>query len=161
MRRVLTNVKLRYASGANQLRNKPMTADSSRPAAVRRNDSELTIVQEIATSGADRPLLMMNLNRYKPEAGFADGALYKAYHTALTKVLPNVGGKILWESAVQGQMVGEQPIHEILAVWYPSHQAFLDLPTVQDADENFRLRGQAVEYAVIHRCDGEIAPLAG
>lgn len=135
--------------------------NAGRPAAIRRNDTELAIVRQIAESGADRPLLMMNLNRYKPAAGYPDGALYKAYRDALSNVLPNVGGKILWESPVEGQMVGEQPLHEILAVWYPSHQSFLDLPTAKDAEVNFRLRGEAVAYAVIHRCDGETMPLSG
>ncbi len=135
--------------------------DANRPTAVRRNEYELAIVRQIADSGADRPLLMMNLNRYKSDAGYPDGALYRAYRGALSKVLPNVGAKILWESSVQGQMVGEQPLHEILAVWYPSHQAFLDMPTAKDAEVNYRLRGEAVEYAVIHRCDGQTMPLCG
>jgi hypothetical protein len=56
-------------------------------------------------------------------------------------------------------MFGEQPLHEILVVWYPSHQAFLDLRTVEGAELNFRFRGEGVELAVIHRCDGETAPL--
>ena len=137
------------------------TPGATDPTAVRRKDSEVAAVRAIAESGNDRPLLMMNLNLYKPEAGFPEGSLYQAYRTALNKVLPAVGGKILWESPVAGQMVGEQPIHEILAVWYPSHQAFLDLRTAAGAEENFRLRAEAVETAVIHRCDGDKPPLAG
>lgn len=134
---------------------------SADPVAVRRKDSEVAAVKAIAESGNDRPLLMMNLNLYKPEAGFPEGALYKAYRAALGEILPKVGGRILWESPVHGQMVGEQPIHEMLAVWYPSHRAFLDLRTAAGAEENFRLRAEAVEVAVIHRCDGETRPLSG
>ena len=126
-----------------------------------RNVAEIDAIKAIAASGSDRPVLMLNLNRYTAEAGYPDGDLYRQYMSALTKVLPNVGGKVLWQSPVHGQPVGEQPVDEVLAAWYPSHQAFLDLPNVTDAEENFRLRRLIVEYAVIHRCDGELAPLGG
>lgn len=138
-----------------------MSENDDTPKAVRRNDGELAKLQEAIARGEDRPILMLNLNRYKPEAGFPDGAPYRAYATALDKVLPEVGGKVLWRSSVAGQMVGEQAIHEVLAVWYPSGQAFLDLRSQPSAPENFRLRAEVVEYAVIHRCDGETPPLGG
>lgn len=125
-----------------------------------RNDRDLAIIREIAASGNDRPILMMNLNRYRDSAGYPDGEAYTEYMRVLSKVLPEVGGKILWRGTVHGQAVGNQPIHEILAVWYPSHQAFLDLPNAPGAEENYRLREAAVEVAVIHRCDGDIPPLA-
>jgi hypothetical protein len=123
-----------------------------------RNEHDLKIIREIAESGADRPVLMMNLNRYADVAGYLDGPLYKNYMWVLDSVLPHVGGKILWRSPIHGQSVGQQPIHEILAVWYPSHQAFLDLRNAPGSEENYRLRDETVEVAVIHRCDGEVAP---
>ena len=123
------------------------------------NDHDLEIIHEIAASGADRPVLMMNLNRYVEAAGYPDGALYKDYMRALDGILPQVSGKILWQSPVYGQTVGQQPLHEILAVWYPSHKAFLNLREVPGSEENFRLREEAVEAAVIHRCDGGVPPL--
>jgi hypothetical protein len=92
-------------------------------------------------------------------AGYPDGALYKNYTRALDTVLPKVGGRILWRSPVRGQTVGQQPLHEILAVWLPSHQAFIDLRSASGAEENFRLREAAVEVAVIHRRDGDVDPL--
>lgn len=125
-----------------------------------RNDRDLAIIREIAASGNDRPVLMMNLNRYRDSAGYPDGEAYTEYMRVLSKVLPEVGGKILWRGTVHGQTVGNQSIHEILAVWYPSHQAFLDLPNAPGAEENYRLREAAVEVAVIHRCDGDIPPFA-
>jgi hypothetical protein len=45
----------------------------------------------------------------------------------LEQFLTTIGGKIPWRHPVFGQIVGDQPLDEILAVWYPSHQAFLDL----------------------------------
>ena len=120
-----------------------------------RDEKETAVIQAIAKSGADRPVTMINLNRYTSEAGFPDGKLYLAYINGLEAFLPNAGGKILWRTPVLGRMVGDQVIHEILAAWYPSHQAFLDLPIVLGAENNYHLRNEAVEYASIHRCTGE------
>lgn len=127
----------------------------------RRNDGELEAIAAIAGGGNDRPVLMLNLNRYAAGAGYPDGNPYRDYMAVLEALLPRVGGKILWRTPVYGQPVGEQPVDEILAAWYPSHQAFIDLPGAPGADENFRLRRACVEYAVIHRCAGDRDPLRG
>ena len=126
----------------------------------KRNDFEIHRIREIAESGRDEPVLMLNLNYYSAEAGFPDGELYRRYMTVIGEFLPVVGAKILWRHPVYGQVTGEQKIHEILAVWYPTHQAFLDLPNAPGAEENFGLRAQTVEHAVIHRVSGEVYPFA-
>ena len=128
--------------------------------ATNRNDDEIGVIRRIADSGEDGPVLMLNLNRYSKEAGFPDGDLYNDYMSVLERFLPVVGGQILWRHPVLGQPVGEQELDEVLAAWYPTHQAFLDLPDAPGADENFRLRRLAVEYAVIHRCSGAVQPFA-
>ena len=119
------------------------------------NDNELETIAAIAEGGNDGPVLMLNLNRYSKEASFPDGELYCEYMRILEALLPRVGGKVLWRTPVFGQPVGEQPLDEILAAWYPTHRAFLDLPDAPGADDNFRLRRLCVEYAVIHRCAGD------
>ena len=118
----------------------------------RRNDGELDAIRRIASTD-NGPVLMINLNRYAPGSGFPDGAPYRDYMRVLEALLPRVGARILWRTPVYGQPVGEQAIDEVLAAWYPTHQAFLDLPDAPGADENFRLRRECVEYAVIHRCE--------
>ncbi|MEM7542903.1 MAG: hypothetical protein AAF384_15150 [Pseudomonadota bacterium] len=123
-----------------------------------RNDVEINRIKAIADSGNDKPVLMLNLNFYSEEAAFPDGKLYEDYMSVLENFLPVVGAKILWRHPVFGQVTGEQPLHEVLAAWYPTHQAFLDLPTAPGAEENFRLRALAVERAVIHRAPGEVYP---
>ena len=124
-----------------------------------RNEAEVEVIRAIANGSDDRPITMLNLNRYRTAAAYPDGALYRNYMTVLEQLLPKVGGKILWRSPVLGQAVGEQPLDEILAAWYPSHQAFLDLRNVAGAAENYQLRDQSVEYAVIHRCPGDLEGL--
>ena len=109
-------------------------------------------IEEIANSDDDKPVLMVNLNKYA-EGEYPNGTIYKDYMKALDVLLEKVGAKILWRTPVYGQPIGTQPLDEILGAWYPSHKAFLALREQGKAsEENFRLRNLAVEYAVIHRC---------
>ena len=128
------------------------------PTKLTRNEDEAAIIQAVADSGNDGPVLMLNLNRYKPGTGFPGGGDYDDYITVLENFLLVVGARILWRHAVHGQAVGEQILDEILAAWYPSHQAFLDLSSAPGSENNYRLRGECVEYAVIHRCSGDRFP---
>ena len=128
------------------------------PTKLTRNEDELAIIKTIANSDDDGPVLMLNLNRYTSDAGFPDTGLHQEYITGLEAFLPVVGGKILWRHPVLGQAVGIQKIDEMLAAWYPSHQDFLDLATAPGGENNYRLRGLCVEYAVIHRCTGDQYP---
>jgi hypothetical protein len=100
-----------------------------------RDEKETAVIRAVVESGDDRPVTMINLNRYVSEAGFPDGELYLAYINGLEAFLTNAGGKILWRTPVLGRVVGDQVMHEILAAWYPSHQAFLDLPKAPGAKD--------------------------
>ena len=123
------------------------------------NDVEMQRIREIAESGQDGPVLMINIDQYSLEAGFPSGELYKRYMTILAKIVPAVGGRILWRYIVSGQVVGEQEAHEVLAAWYPTHQAFLNLRNAPDAEESFSLRALAVQSAVIHRVFENAVPV--
>jgi len=115
-------------------------------------------IEEIAMSGNDKPVLMVNLNKYS-EGEYPNGATYKDYMKALDSLLEHVGGKILWRTPVYGQPRGARPLDEILGVWYPSHKAFLALRDQGNAsEENFRLRSMVVEHADIYRCPEDGIP---
>ena len=116
-------------------------------------------IEKIATSESDRPVLMVNLNKYF-EGEYPNGTIYKDYMKALDVLLEqHLGSKILWRTPVYGTPLGKQPLDEILGVWYPSHKAFLALKNQGKAsDENFRLRNLAVENAVVHRCPEDGIP---
>ena len=117
------------------------------------NIDEIGVFKSIAGSAEDTPILMLNLNRYVEDANFPDGALYLEYMTVLDQLLTEVGGRILWRTTVHGTVVGTQNIHEALGIWYPSHQAFLDLMTAPSSAQNMKLRSQTVAHADLHRCD--------
>jgi len=116
------------------------------------NASEIELVRQIASSDSDRPVLLLNLNKYTPEAHYPQGALYRDYMSVLDRLLSEVGGSILWRTAVLGQVVGGQDIDEALGIWYPSHQAFMNLMSAPSSSDNMRLRALAVERADLHRC---------
>ncbi len=116
------------------------------------NTDEIEAFRKIARSDADGPVFMLNLNKYSADAEFPDGHLYKDYMIALDTLLSQVGGKILWRTEVLGQVVGAQDIDEAIGIWYPTHQAFLDLMTAPASSENMRLRALAVAHADLHRC---------
>ena len=112
-------------------------------------------------AGENRPVLMMNCNRYVSDQ-FPNGELYVRWRTVNQQMLDAVDGKILWTLPVQGQPLinGElEPLDEILAYSYPSHQAFLDMATSDLKEENMEARKELVEYATIHRVFGDNPPL--
>ena len=117
------------------------------------NAEEISVFNAIAARSDDGPVLMLNLNRYVEEANFPDGELYREYMTVLDQLLMEVGGRILWRTKVRGTVVGTQNIHEALGIWYPSHQAFLDLMTAPSSAQNMELRSKTVAHADLHRCD--------
>lgn len=131
------------------------------PPVLQRNAEDFAYCRELAASDHDRPVLMLNMNHYREDCGYPDRGLYKEYIEGLGPFLDGAGGgKILWRMPVFSQAVGEQKITEILACWYPSHKVFVGLYDAPGAEENFRLKGLCVDYAVIHRCPGDQPPFA-
>ena len=117
------------------------------------NIAEIENFKRISKSSADTSVFMLNLNRYSDEAGYPEGTLYKNYMSILEKLLLEVGGKVLWRTNVQSQVVGNQKIDGALGIWYPSHKSFMQLMNAPSSKENMRLRGLAVAYADLHKCE--------
>ena len=119
-----------------------------------KNEGEFAIIQEIANSKNDRPVFMLNLNTYFDRKGFLSrDEKHSLYIKTVYAILHEIGGKMLWRTTVKDEMVGEQDVDEVWAVWYPSHKAFLGLKDVPTAAKSFTLKREVVKRAVIHRCD--------
>ena len=110
-------------------------------------------VSKIASSSHDRPVLMLNLNTYFHGQSTMSSDAYKAYNSAVEAILREVNGKILWRSPVYGQPVGKQNVDEVMAVWYPSHQAFVDIKDAPSSARFAEAKNKVVKHAVIHRSD--------
>ena len=127
------------------------------PAQLQRNPAELEKMRQLVESGSDCPVLMLNVNTYTPEAGYPDGEPYREYVAGLTRLVESLGGELLWHLPVLGQPVGaESAADEIIAIWYPSHKAYLEVPSAPGGEDNYRLRRACVQSALIHRCAGNV-----
>ncbi|MGI9612547.1 MAG: hypothetical protein ACR2QO_06550 [Acidimicrobiales bacterium] len=111
--------------------------------------------------GDDAPVLMLNLNRYSVEAGFPDGDDYRLYMSRLEHAVQADGGSVLWRTSVIDAVIGcdHDDYDEILAVWYPSHSAFLELPNADGAALMFESRKQCVAHATILALPADRYPL--
>lgn len=120
------------------------------------NAMEFSEINKIAVSAEDKTVLMLNLNRYVRKSAYPNGELYMNYMRALNQLLEQLGSRILWQMPSFGQPLGGEKLHEIIAIWYPSHKALLNLREMPGSAENFKLRGMCLEYAVLHRCPGDM-----
>lgn len=112
-------------------------------------------------AGADEPVLMLNLNRYHDAAGFPDGDEYRLYMARLEHSVGAGGGAVLWRTPVTDAVIGcdHDDYDEILAVWYPSHTAFLELPAADGAELMFSSRRTCVANATILAVPADRDPL--
>jgi uncharacterized protein (DUF1330 family) len=133
------------------------------------NPSEEQIAELTALAGtaADGPLVMLNLNRYRPRAVYAaeppgggspdvsGHEAYQRYGVTALKVLARVGGEIVWATRATMTVVGDysDQCDEVLAVRYPSAEAFLALALDEELAAALPHRDAGLERAAIIRCD--------
>jgi uncharacterized protein (DUF1330 family) len=98
---------------------------------------------------------MLNLNRYR------DPAAYARYGEVAQRVLERVGGRVLWHAPIDGTVIGEgeERFDDVIAVWYPSAAAFLQLASDPESLGARDDRLEGLERAVILRCDAEAEPV--
>ena len=137
------------------------------------NEQQLTQIMAVAGTGADRPVVMLNLNRFRERAAYegeVPGGLdpdvsgreaYLRYGAVAVSVLARVGGRPLWEAESGRSAVGEPGEHwdEVVAVWYPSHQAFVDLATNEELLGAHPHRAAGLERAVLVCCESGPEPV--
>jgi uncharacterized protein (DUF1330 family) len=99
-----------------------------------------------------RPVVMVNLLRFKP-TGDASGAtgeeLYQRYARKMIPFVESKGGRLIWSGRVDSQVIGEggDAFHMVGLVEYPSRKVFVEIATdayVQEigADRALGLEGQ-------------------
>ncbi len=102
-------------------------------------------LQAVATDDRDGPVVMLNLNRYR------DRDEYLRYGVVAMAALEQVGARILWQSAVEQVVVGDDgdAFDEGIAVGYPNRSAFLGLMEVDGYLEATAHRVAGLDQAML------------
>lgn len=128
---------------------------------------QLAAVAATAGGDADGSLVMVNLNRYRERAAYASAPpgggspdvpgreAYERYGAKAVEVLTRLGGEILWHSSATMTVIGNDSdvYDEVIAVRYPSAQAFLDLALDPEIAVALAHRDAGLERAVLIRCE--------
>lgn len=120
-------------------------------------------------AGTDAPIVMLNLNRYRSVARYADGRdaggrsgrqVYLDYALVAQRGLDRVGARLLWATDATTPIIGcgHDSFDEVLAIWYPSRQAFIDLTSDSEYQEALAHREAALETSVLIPCVGDAEP---
>ena len=135
--------------------------------AVNPTAEQIGSLQAIAGSDADGPLVMLNLNTYRDRAAYEGdppgGAspdvsgreAYERYGQTALEMLKRVGGEILWHANATLTVIGGETdgCDEVIAVRYPSAQAFLELALAPEILAALPHRDAGLERAALIRCD--------
>ena len=130
------------------------------------DERQIAAVAGIAGGESDGPVVMLNLNRYRERAeyeGEVPGGLpadvsgreaYGRYAVVALTVLTRLGGAVLWQAESNLTVVGDETDHydEVVAVWYPSHAAFLALATDPEILEARAHRAAGLARAALIAC---------
>ena len=128
---------------------------------------QIAALSQVAGTDADGPLVMLNLNRYReraayegepPGGGSADVSgreAYERYGQTALAALTRVGGEIVWHAPATMTVIGDDTdlYDEVIAVRYPSAQAFLGLALDPEVGVALAHRNAGLERAALIRCD--------
>jgi uncharacterized protein (DUF1330 family) len=105
----------------------------------------------------DGPVVMLNLNRYRERSAYA------RYGEVALGVLERVGGRILWHAQASQTVIGDDSdlYDEVIAVWYPSRAAFVELATSEDVLAAREHRAAGLERAALICCEAGAEPSLG
>ena len=134
--------------------------------AVRPTREQIEALTAIAGGDADGPLVMLNLHRYRERAAYVDEPpgggspdvsgreAYERYGAVALEVLTRVGGDVMWQAYASLTVIGEDAERwdEVIAVRYPSAQAFLDLALDPEIGAALAHRDAGLESATLIRC---------
>src|ERR1043166_2309088 len=93
-------------------------------------------IQHLLAGPPDRPVVMVNLLRFKPRADAPDDGVsgeqaYRRYAAPMQAFVESKGGRFLWVGRLDSQVIGTggEGFHVIALGEYPSRQAFLAIAT--------------------------------
>jgi hypothetical protein len=116
---------------------------------------------ELGKKAGDGPFVALNLNRYRrraeyppgtPDADVSGREAYLRYGIVAFAAIVSTGGRILWATDAAEVVIGcgHDRYDEVVAVWYPSRKAFLELEKYPGYREAFELHRRAsIEHATL------------
>ncbi len=89
---------------------------------------------QLLASDDGKPVVMVNLLRYKPAAGEPDTGktgeqAYRAYGEAMVPFVLSKGGRLIWSGTVSSQVIGTggEEFHSVAIMEYPSRKIFVEI----------------------------------
>lgn len=136
---------------------------------------QLAEIAAAAGAPGDGPVVMLNLNRYRERAAYEQAPAgidadvsgreaYSRYAAVATSTLARLEAKILWHAQVERTVIGDESdrYDEVIAVWYPSRRAFVELATHEEVLPALVHRVAGLERAALICCEsGPEAKLVG
>jgi len=126
-------------------------------------------ISAMATSTAETPIVMVNLNRYRdravydspgPDDDVSGRAAYLRYGAVALRAMGEVGARILFGVPTEAVFVGcgHDAYDEVVAVWYPNRAAFVEMTSLPWYRDALVHRNAALEHASILACTGPATP---
>jgi uncharacterized protein (DUF1330 family) len=128
-------------------------------------DDQVAAYAAPIVDGADAPVVMLNLNKYRERAAYADGRdaggrsgreVYLDYGVVAQEALAAVGAKILWAADAAAPLIGcdHDAYDEVLAIWYPNRAAFIELTNYPGYQDALVHREAALAWSSLIPCAG-------
>src|SRR5688572_4777224 len=91
-------------------------------------------IEQLLAGEADRPVVMLNLLRFKeradaPDQGLSGESAYQRYADEMVPLVERRGGRVIWTGRVDSQVIGggAEGFHMAALVEYPSRKAFVEI----------------------------------
>jgi len=105
-------------------------------------------------AGDGKPVVMLNLLRFKPDGG---EQRYAEYGAAVAPILERLGGRIVFAGSPATALLGGDSWDMVALVEYPTRQAFLDMIASEEYQAVGHMRTEALLEGELHPMDpGEL-----
>jgi len=96
-------------------------------------------IQALLKDPSERPVVMLNLLRFKerasaPDEGLTGQEAYERYADEMVRFVTSKGGRVIWSGRVDGQVIGDgaEGFHMAALMEYPSRKAFVEIATSKE-----------------------------
>jgi uncharacterized protein (DUF1330 family) len=117
--------------------------------------------EQLAQAPDEGPVVMLNLLKFKSEAGDGTGSgaeAYARYGDTAVEMVEARGGKVLWAGRGDQILIGDpdEDWDQVVLVQYPSRKAFIEMVTTPEYMEAHEHREQGLERTVLVACSPRV-----